>query len=32
MELTIFDPTLDPDGHLTRQLATFMADRLKARR
>jgi len=32
MELTIFDPTLDPDGHLTRQLATFMADRLKALR
>ena len=29
MELTIFDPDLDPDGHLARELATVLADSLR---
>ncbi len=29
MEMTIFDPDLDSDGHLARELATFLADSLQ---
>ena len=29
MEVTIFDPDLDPDGHLARELATVLADSLR---
>jgi arginase len=29
MEVTIFDPDLDPDGHLARELVTSLADSLR---
>jgi arginase len=29
MEVTIFDPDLDPDGHLAREIATVLADSLR---